>query len=135
MLLGGLDPAWPFVLVETWDGQSDWHEAVVGVGPHELPRRRTVRRHQFDVLVDPAEAREIGVQIRAQGTAGGGFACFQFRERPRASFRLPEWSRGRADAMRGQGVEIAVELPHDNEVAVVWSPKESTLRDYLDRLA
>jgi hypothetical protein len=135
LLLGGLDPAFPFVLIETWDDQSDWHEAIVSVGLDEQPRRRIVRHHRFDVLVTPAEAIEIGAHLHAQGLKGGGLGCFQFRQRPRATFRLPEWSEGRANAMRGQGVELAIDLPHDGEVAVVYSPTESNLLQYVDKLA
>lgn len=135
LLLGGLDPALPFVLIETWDGQSDWHEAAVSVGPDEPPRRRIVRSHRFDVLVTPAEAIEIGAHLHAQGLSGGGLGCFQFRVRPPATFRLPEWSKGRANAMRGQGVELAIDLPHDDEVAVVSSPTESNLLEYVRRLS
>lgn len=134
LLLEGLDPAFPFVLIETWDGQRDWHEATVSVGRDEAPRRRIVRYHRFDVLVSPAEAVEIGAHLHAQGLSGGGLGCFQFRERPRATFRLPEWSKGRADAMRGQRVELSIDLPHDGEVAVVCSPTESNLLAYVRRL-
>ena len=134
-LLRGLDPALPFVLIETWDGQPGWHEATVSVGPNEVPRPRTVRQHGFELLVTPAEAIEIGAHLRAQGLSGGGLGCFQFRDRPRDTFRLPDYSTGRADAMRGQRVEIAIDLPHDEEVAVVSSPTESVLIDYLARLS
>jgi hypothetical protein len=40
VLLSALDPDWPFVLIETWDGNSDWHEATVSVGPQDQPRLR-----------------------------------------------------------------------------------------------
>ena len=60
VLLRALDPDWPFVLIETWDGNSDWHEATVSLGAQDETRLRLVRRHRFDLLVTPAEAAEIG---------------------------------------------------------------------------
>ena len=139
VLLSALDPDWPFVLIETGDGNSDWHEATVSVGPQDRPRLRLVRHHRFDLLVTPAEAIEIGRHLHAQGVGGGGLGCYQFRQRPRATFRLPDYSRprprARADAMRGQGVDLAIDLPHDGEVAVVCSPNKTALMEYLQRLA
>ena len=108
---------------------------MVSVGPGDAPRLRVVRHHQFGLLVTPADAVEIGAHLHARGRRGGGLGCFQFRRRPPAIFRLPETSRGRADAMRGQAVEMAIELPHDGEVAVVASPNESSLVEYVARLA
>jgi hypothetical protein len=134
VLLGPLDSDWPFVLIETWDGNPGWHEATVSVGAHDEPRLRLVRHHRFDLLVTPAEAIEIGRHLHAQGPAGGGLVCYQFRERPRAGFRLPDDPRGRADAMRGQGVDLAIDLPHDGEVAVVCSPNETAVIEYVQRL-
>lgn len=32
ILLAALDPTWPFVLIETWDGDPDWRKAAVSVG-------------------------------------------------------------------------------------------------------
>ena len=134
VLLGALDPHLPYVLIETWDGESDWHEATVSVGPDDQPRSRVVRRHRFDLLVSPAEAIEIGAHLRAQGLSGGGLGCFQFRQRPRSTFRLPDASRSRADAIRGQRVELAIDLPHDDEVAVVSSPIEANVVQFVRRL-
>ena len=135
VLLAALDPDCAYALIETWDGDRDWHEAVVSVGVGEEPRTRVVRHHRFDVLVSPKEATAIGRHLHAQGLAGGGFGCYQFRHRPRASFRLPDDPQGRADAMRGQGVELAIDLPHNGEVAVVRSPSKAALSDYMRRLA
>ena len=135
VLLAALNPDSAYVLIETWDGKRDWHEAVVSVGVGEEPRTRVVRHHGFDVLVSPQEATAIGRHLHAQGLVGGGFICYQFRQRPRASFRLPDYPQGRADAMRGQGVELAIDLPHDGEVAVVNSPSKAALSDYMRRLA
>ena len=137
VLLSALDPDWPFVLIETWDGNSDWHEATVSVGPQDQPRLRLVRHHRFDLLVTPAEAIAIGRHLHAQSVGGGGLGCYQFRQRPRATFRLPDYSRprGRADAMRGQGVDLAIDLAHDGEVAVVWSPNKTAVIEYVQRLA
>ncbi|MBM7520463.1 hypothetical protein [Nocardioides nitrophenolicus] len=134
-LLGALDPEFPFVLIETWDGDSDWHEAVVSVGPNDVARPRLVRHHSFDLLVTPVEARGVGVHLRAQGLAGGGLGCFQFRERPAPAFRVPASLAGRRSALEGQKVEIAIELPHDGEVAVVASPSRARLIAYGQRLA
>jgi hypothetical protein len=135
-LLSALDPDWPFVLIETRDGNSDWHEATVSVGPQDQPRLRLVRHHRFDLLVTPAEAIEIGRHLHAQGVGGGRLGCYQFRQRPRATFRLPDYSRPRADAMRrGQRVDLAIDLPHDGEVAVVWSPNKTAVIEYVQRLA
>ena len=67
--------------------------------------------------------------------SGGGFGCYQFRQRPRADFHLPDYPQGRADAMRGQGVELVIDLPHDMEVAVLSSPSKAALSHYLRRLA
>lgn len=133
-LLASLDRSAPFVLIETWDGYLDWHEAVVSVGSDDGPRPRTVRRHTFDLLVTPTEAVEIGRQLRGQGVAGGGLVCYQFRSRPHADFRLPDQGRRRADAMRGLGVELMIDLPHDGEVAVVSSPDKAVLEGYAARL-
>lgn len=36
--------------------------------------------------------------------------------------------------MRGLGVELLINLPHDGEIAVVSSPKRSTLDGYATRL-
>jgi hypothetical protein len=74
-LLSALDPDWPFVLIETRDGNSDWHEATVSVGPQDQPRLRLVRHHRFDLLVTPAEAIEIGRHLHAQGVGGGRLGC------------------------------------------------------------
>jgi hypothetical protein len=134
VLLGALRTDWLFVLIETWDGQTDWHEAIVSVGTNDDPQPRLVRHHSFDLLVTPADASQIGTHLRAQGLSGGGLGAYQFRERPRSNFRLPDWSRGRADAMRGQRVELAIDLPHDEEVAVVSSPYKFNLIDYVARL-
>lgn len=133
-LLAALDPELPFVLIETWDGLADWHEAVVSVGPDDEARPRLVRRHSFDLLVSPGEAYEVGVHLRAQGLAGGGFGCFQFRERPTSEFRLPASPEGRRSAMQRQGVQIAIDLPHDGEVAVVSSLSRTTLDAYFRRV-
>jgi hypothetical protein len=136
VLLRTLDPLMPYVLIETWDGKSEWHEATVSVGPDDEPRSRLVRRHRFDLLVSPAEAVEIGVHLSAEARDGwGGLGCFQFRRRPRSTFHLPDSPRSRADAMRGQGVELEIDLPHDGEVAVVRSPLESNLVQFMRRLA
>lgn len=136
VLLSALDPDWPFVLIETWDGNSDWHEATVSVGPQDAPRPRLVRHHRFDLLVSPAEAIEIGRHLHAERADGGGLGCYQFRQRPRATFRLPDYSRprARADAMRGHGVDLAIDLPHEQEVAVVCSPNMTALTEYVHRL-
>lgn len=135
VLLAALNPDSAYVLIETWDGDRDWHEAVVSVGVGEEPRTRVVRKHRFDVLVSPEEATAIGRHLHAQGVSGRGFRCYQFRQRPRADFRLPHYPQGCADAMRGQGVELAIDLPHDMEVAVVSSPSKAALSHYLRRLA
>jgi hypothetical protein len=37
--------------------------------------------------------------------------------------------------MRGQGVDLAIDLPHDGEVAVVCSPNKTALIEYVQRLA
>jgi hypothetical protein len=37
--------------------------------------------------------------------------------------------------MRGQGVDLAIDLPHDGEVAVVWSPNKTAVIEYVQRLA
>lgn len=133
-LLHALDPDLPWVLIETWDGQADWHEAMVSVGVHEEPRVRLVRHHSFDLLTTPAEAREIGAHLHAQGILGGGLVAFQFRSKPRPTFRLPDYAQGQADAMRGHGVELVINLPHDGEVAVVTSLHESAAAAYAERL-
>lgn len=117
-LLAALDPDHAFVLIETWDGDPDWHEVVVSAGGADSPRTRFVRRHSFDLLVTPAEAVEIGVHLRNEGVAGGGLSCYQFRQPPKATFRLPDSAKGHADALHGQGVAIAIDLPHDSETAV-----------------
>lgn len=135
VLLGALDPGWPFVLIETWDGNSGWHEATVSVGAHDEPRLRLVRRHRFDLLVTPSEAIGIGRHLHAQGPAGGGLRCYQFRRRPGAAFRLPDDPRGRAGAMRGQGAVLAIDLPHDGEIALVCSPDKTAVTEYVQRLA
>ena len=134
-LLGALDPDAMFVLIETWDGNWDWHEATVSVGPQDEPRTRLVRHHRFDLLVTAAEALEIGRHFHARRIDGGGLGCYQFRQRPRADFRLPDSPRGRADAMRGQGVDLAIDLPRAGEVAEVCSPSKPTLIEYIQRFA
>ena len=131
VLLSALDPGAGFVLIETWDGIPGWHDALVTIGAAQEPRTRLVRHHRFDLLVTPTEAIEIGQQLRSQGIAGGGLGCYQFPERPRPDFRLPEDARARADAMRGQGVVLRIDLPHDGEVAVAWSP----MKEQLERFA
>ncbi len=135
VLLGAIDPQWPFVLIETWDGIPDWHEAIVSIGTEDQPRARLVRKHVFDLLVSPAEAAEIGGYLRGQGFTGGGVQCHQFRQRPSATFRLPDSSMARADAMRGRGVELTIDLPHDAEPAVVSSPSKANLEAFVARLA
>lgn len=135
ILLGAIDHRWPFVLIETWDGIPGWHEAIVSIGIDDEPRPRLVRRHSFDLLVSPAEAAEIGRRLRKQGLGGGGFLCHQFQQRPKATFWLPERPRPRADAMRGQGVELTIDLPHDTEVAVVSSPVKANVDAFASRLA
>ena len=131
LLLQALDPTAEFVLIETSDGEPDWHEAVVSVSPTEAPRPRLVRRHSFDLLVTPEEAAEIGDHLHESGR---GFLCFQFRRRP-TDFDLPDYPRGRADAMRGQGVELSIDLPHDGDLAVVVSPSRPSVEAFLRRLA
>lgn len=134
LLLAALDAAMSFVLIESWDGISDWHEAVVRIGADAEPRLRVVRRLSFDLLVAPSEAAEIGGQLRELGVAGGGLLCHQFRQRPHANFHMPDSGKARADAARGQGVELTIDLPHDGEVAVVSSPSEDNLKAYVRRL-
>lgn len=135
VLLAALDPEAAFVLIETWDGNSDWHEAQVSVAVGDEPRTRLVRHHSFDLLVTPEEAIEVGLSLRAQGKTSGGLECHQFRQRPRPEFHLPGNPRARADAMRGHDVLLSIELPHDAEVAVVSSPSRPDLEGYISRLA
>ncbi|MBM0124577.1 hypothetical protein [Pimelobacter simplex] len=106
----------------------------MSIGLDDVPHRRLVRRHSFDLLVSPAEAAVIGVRLRLQGLSGGGFLCHQFQQRPKATFQLPERPRARSDAMRGQGVELTIDLPHDTEVAVVTSPFRANLERFTSRL-
>jgi hypothetical protein len=70
VLLAALNPDCAYVLIETWDGDRDWHEAVVSVGIGEEPRTRVVRKHRFDALVSPEEATAIGRHLHAQGVSG-----------------------------------------------------------------
>ncbi len=131
LMLAALDPTAGFVLIETYDGGDGWHEAVVSVSPDETSRPRLVRHNRFELLVDPIEAAEIGRHLHASGR---GFMSYQFRERPRADFYLPKYPQGRADAMRGQGVELAIDLPHDGDLAVVCSPTKVLVDEYVQRL-
>jgi len=131
-LLAALDPTAGFVVIETYDGVNGWHESIVSVSPDEEPRRRLVRHHSFELLVDPVEAAEIGRHLSASGR---GFMAYQFRDRPPAQFDLPEHPKGRAEAMRGQGVVLAIDLPHDGELAVVASPSKDAVDEFLLRLA
>ncbi len=135
ILLGALDPHAPFVVIESMSGIHDWHEAIVSIGTRDEPQPRLVRRHTFDLLVDPSDAAQIGVHLRHQGLAGGGFMCHQFRQRQPATFKLPNSPSARADAVRGQGVELTIDLPHDGEVAVVSALSQSNLVAFMERLA
>lgn len=132
LLLAALDPTAAYVLIETYDGVHGWHEAFVSISPTEPPKRRLVRRLAFELLVDPTEAAEIGSHLHETGR---GFMMYQFRQQPRADFHLPDCPKGRADAMRGHGVELSIDLPHDGEVAVVASPRKSAADDYRRRLS
>jgi hypothetical protein len=129
-LLEGLDPDYEFVLIKCGDPTLGWHDAQVAIGRGQT-RVFRVRNLAFDVLVTPAEAVELGPQLREQHD--GSLTCIQFDREPRAEVQLPE--RGRAAAMRGLGVVVTVTLPHDGEVAVVASADAEALRRFVSRLS
>ena len=131
-LLAAVDPQAAYVVVECGNPGRGWHDAPVRIGDEAAPQVRRVRGLHFDLLVAGAELTALGSLMRREHD--GSLTCYQFEEEPKADFRLPDREPARTHAMRGQGVLLHVQLPHDGESAVVSSPEESVLEAFAARL-
>jgi hypothetical protein len=131
-LLGALDPTVPFVLIECGNPRRGWHDALVTIGPESSPVSRRVRNVSFDVLTTPAEASGLGPLLRADHD--GRLRAIQLTRQPSAHFRLPMVDRGLARAMRGLGVHLIIDLPHDGEIANIRATQASVLRAFTGRI-
>jgi len=131
-LLAALDPDVSFVVIECGDPSLGWHDALVAIGEEVTPRLRRVRNLAFDLLVNPSEAASLGPLVRTEHD--GSLRCYQLNAEPRSGFRLPDVGHGRAEAMRGFGVHLMVDLPHDGEGAAITSTGAAALDAFVGRL-
>jgi len=100
-LLAAVDPQAAYVLVEFGNPSRGWHDAPVLIGGEASPHVRRVRNLHFDLLVTGTELAALGALMRREHD--GSLTCYQFKEKPRADFRLPDHEPARTHAMQGQG--------------------------------
>jgi len=130
-LLAALDPTVPFVIIACGDPSLGWHDAPVAIGA-EPPRLRRVRALNFEVLVDPADAKTLGPSVRA--SHDGELDCIQMSREPAKHFRLPPSGVALRQAIRSLGVHLIVHLPHDAEVGMARSADEQPVEEFARRL-
>ena len=133
-LMAALDPALKAVVFEdASDGIAGWHDAAVRLGG-EPPTTHQVRGLAFDLLLTPSQAQEVGGLLRR--SAASGVFCWQAATLPRdRHFRLSDKrNRGMRGAMVGLGISLAIDLPHDGEVAVVATVSERLAFEAIERL-
>jgi len=133
-LLAALDPEAAHVVVLCGDPGRGWRDLAVDIGTEERPTVRRVRRVSFELLVTGAEAAELGPHLRAEHD--GSLHCYQFAALPDDGLHLPLAvpRQHLAQLMRGKGLDLMIELPHDNEVALLTSVDRALLQPLLERL-
>ncbi|NJC69602.1 hypothetical protein HC031_07695 [Planosporangium thailandense] len=137
MLAQAPDPAAGPVVVEGYlaagSGWTKLRLPFFGIPGDEL-QQLTVRRMSLDLLLSPSEFAQLAPRL--EGTRVAGLEFWQtYRDQvPQHASLSDKQGKARRAAFIGLDVAIAVQLPHDGEVAVLAAPTAVRVQAALKRI-